>query len=300
MKLSRRDFMKYCSASAAALGLSCGELEQLESIAGERVGGLANGASGLWLQGAACTGCGVSLLNRISADEPTDAADLLIAHIDLEYHPNLSAAAGETIADLAERLRARGSYVLAVEGSVPTAFGGQTCWAWSRPGPGGEMIDVTLQQAVRDLAQNASQVLAVGTCASWGGVAALPPNPTGVQSLSAATGRTTINIAGCPPHPDWIVQVIVQLLLGKTIVLDSLGRPRDLYGNRVHEHCPRRGTSPAKAPGADGRCLKSLGCQGPQAAAECPRQRWNNGSNWCVDANAPCRSCTSPNFLSRN
>lgn len=288
MKVSRRDFLKFLGASAATLGLSATDLGRLQKV-------LANPASPsvIWLQGAGCTGCSESFLNRISsaASEPKTAADVLINSINLMYHPNLMALAGEDAVDQAEAAYNKGGYVLAVEGGIPTAFGGNTCWAWSVGGK-----EVTFQEVVTTLAGRAAAILCIGTCASWGGIPAAPPNPTGVKGVKAATGKNTINIAGCPPHPDWIVWAVVQILLGKSISLDRYGRPKFLFGSTVHDRCPREDRDEAHTFGVDNRCLEELGCRGPHTRGNCPTQLWNNRTNWCVDANAPCIGCTEPQF----
>lgn len=280
MAITRRDFLKYCGLSAVALGLSSTELLRLEEL-------LANpaGPKVLWLQGAGCTGCSISLLNRISSEAPTTAADLLINFINLTYHPTLMAAAGQSAADVARQAYETGGYILAVEGGVPTAFGGRVCWAWTYNG-----VDVTFQQAVTDLASRAATILAIGTCASFGGVPAVGVNPAQVKSVSAITGKTTINIAGCPAHPDWIVYVVSQILAGKDIPVDGNGRPTALYGETVRDHCPNKEFSPNPP------CLHSKGCRGKWAYANCPTNLWNNKVNWCIKAKAPCIACTSPDF----
>ena len=146
-----------------------------------------------------------------------------------------------------------------MEGGVPTAFGGRACWAWTYNG-----VDVTFQQVVKDLSAKAAGILAVGTCASYGGIPAAGPNPTAVKSVKDVTGKTTINIAGCPPHPDWIVYVVAQLLLGKNIPVDSAGRPTALYNQTVHSQCPRNDNPES--------CLAPKGCRGPGTHANCPTQ----------------------------
>lgn len=286
MKISRRDFLKFCTASSAMLALGPLELFRLEEA-------LANpdGPTILWLQGAACTGCSVSFLNRISPSAPVSVADILINTVNLAYHPNLTSVAGESAVQLIDETYRAGNYILAVEGGVPTAYGGNTCWAWSFDGH-----DVTFLEAVRTLAGRAAKVLSIGTCASFGGIAAAKPNPTGVRGVGAATGASVINIAGCPPHPDWIAWSIAQMLAGSTIALDSNRRPRALFAQTVHDRCPRKGRGEAKSYGIDGRCLKELGCRGPETKAPCPTMGWNGGVNWCVDANANCIYCTEPGF----
>jgi hydrogenase small subunit len=178
----------------------------------------------IWLQGNPCTGCSVSFLNRISIRAPFAAKDVLISSINPADYPDLMAPAGNSAAAQIEAAHSKGSYILVVEGGVPTNFGGSARWAWS-----GDRQDVTLQQAVLGLSVKAAAILAVGTCAAFGGIPAAPPNPNGIKSVKNLTGKTTINIAGCPPHPDRIAWVVVQLLLNKPIFLDSSGRPTALF-----------------------------------------------------------------------
>ncbi len=277
MGVSRRDFLKYCGLSAAVLGLSSTELGRLESV-------LANtgGPTVLWLQGASCTGCSMSFLNFVSTASPTSAADILINKINLAYHPNIMAAAGQTAAEVAKAAYDQGGYILAVEGGVPTAFKGAACYAWTY-----NNVDVTFQQVVKDMASRAAKILSIGNCAAWGCIPAAAPNPAKIKGVNTVTRQPTINIAGCPPHPDWIVHCVAQLLLGNDIPLDKNSRPTALFNRTVHSQCPRQNTE---------TCLSSKGCRGPATYANCPSILWNNGTNWCVNANAPCISCTEPGF----
>jgi hydrogenase small subunit len=253
------------------------------------------GPTVLWLQGAACTGCSVSFLNRIGTSAPLTAADVLLQTVNLAYHPNLMGAAGELAVAQAKSAYDAGGYILCVEGGVPTAFGGNTCLAWTVQGK-----DTTFQQAVMDYSARAAQVIAIGTCASFGGVAAGGPNPTGVKGVGAITLKNTLNISGCPPHPDWIVWAIAALLTNSVGALDCYNRPVALYGNTVHQNCWRINNYNARqfasAYGQDNLCLNRLGCHGPQTQSACPATGWNNMANWCVDANATCLGCTSPAF----
>ena len=287
MNITRRDFLKFCGISAAALGLSATDMLRLkEALANP------NGPTVIWLQGSACTGCSISFLNLVSTTAPATAADVLIDGINLIYHPNLMALAGDSAVAEIEKAYTDGGYLLAVEGGVPTKLKGNTCLAWSYNGE-----DVTFQQAVLDLSARAAGILCVGTCASFGGIPAAPPNPTGVKSVSAVTGKATINLAGCPTHPNWIAWTVVQLLSGNPIDLDPFGRPLALFtGSTVHDQCPRQGTEKAQSFGIDNRCLRDLGCRGPETIANCPMIFWNGWANWCIDANAPCLGCTSSTF----
>jgi hydrogenase small subunit len=286
MILSRRDFLNMCKTSSLALGLSALDIVKLQEALANP-----NAPTILWLQGSACTGCTVSLLNYVSAARPADIADLLINNVNLAYHNTAMAAVADTGLEALDAAYAKGGYVLAVEGGVPTAFGGHACIAWSRNGQ-----DVTFQDAVKTLAARASSILCIGTCASWGGVPAAPPNPTAVRGVGIITGRRTINIAGCPPHPNWIVWTIANLLLGRVGELDDKGRPKALFSRSVHERCPRKEMPEAWTYGQDGRCLEEMMCAGPKTRANCPTIGWNNNANWCVDANSPCIGCTEPLF----
>ncbi len=284
--VSRRDFLKYCIGSAAALGLNLtvlGKLEQALAAGG-------NAPTVIWLNGANCTGCTVSLANLFSTQGPTDVADLLLNTIDLAFHPNLMAAAGDlAVAQVINA--AQGSFILAVDGGIPTAFGGRTCMVCTLGGR-----EITALEAVQYLAPRATVVLSIGTCASFGGVPAGAPNPTGVQSIGQITGVPTINIPGCPTHPDWVVGTIAQLLAGESPSLDSDGRPKIYFERKIHDRCPRKEEDEAKTFGVDGMCLKELGCKGPKTKADCYSRYWNSGTNWCIGANAICIGCTEKGF----
>ena len=205
-------------------------------------------------------------------------------------------ASGDLAVQAAESVYNQGSYLLVVEGGVPTAFNGAACWAWTQNGK-----HVTFKDVVTKYAGKAAAIVCRGTCASWGGVASAYPNPTGVKGVKEVTGKTTINVAGCPPHLDWLVWVIATALSGGRIELDDYGRPKALFEKKVHERCPRKERKIENIDfGMDGYCLKDLGCMGPKTKAVCPTGKWNGGVNWCVDANAPCIGCTEPSFPAKD
>jgi hydrogenase small subunit len=291
MHLTRRDFLKGSSAVAAALGLNFAGIEGFrKALAAE--GSLAV----VWLQGQGCNGCSVSLLNSVYY-ATIDA--VLTKTIDLNYHPTVMAAAGDLAVKAAMDTLATNKYVLVVEGAVPINANGQYCYAW----PG-----MTIQNAVKTFAQNTSFILAVGSCATYGGVSAGTPNPTGARGVQTivGTGKKVVNIPGCPANPDWIVGTIAYMIQnGKAPALDAQGRPTDFFGKTVHSTCPNlpaytSGTY-ARALGNPG-CLRLLGCRGPETYCDCPTRGWNGaaantpGVNWCVKAGAPCHACTEPGF----
>lgn len=289
MELSRRDFLKGSSAIATAFGLQSlgvfggSDAEALETDKG--------GVPVIWLQAQACTGCTVSLLNSIYY---TTIDDLLLNTLDLNYHPQLSAAAGNLAVAQVEKTYRQGGYVLVVEGAIPTANGGTFCYLW----PG-----LTALDAVARYTKNAAFILAVGSCASFGGMAAGAPNPTGAKGLDDAYGgKRVIRIPGCPVHPDWVVGTIAYIIKnGKAPALDTYGRPLDYFSSTVHSKCPYRDSDEVSVLGRPG-CLEELGCKGPKTHADCPSRKWNAGAagqpgvNWCIGAGAPCYGCTEPTF----
>ncbi len=283
MEITRRDFLKYIGASAAALGLGSLDLGRVEQA-------LAGSTSPpvLWLQGSACTGCSVSLLNAVN---PT-VDQVLLNSISLKYHSNLMAAAGDLAVAAARSSQEAGGYTLVVEGAIPTASSGRYCYVWDEGGR-----SVTMAEAVQSLASKAKHILAVGTCAAYGGIPARYSTASAV-GLGAFLGRTVVNLPGCPAHPDWIVGTIVQILSGTMPTLDGSGRPTAYYEKVIHDRCPRKGQPVAHAFGEDGRCLKGLGCQGPRTHSDCWLRQWNNKQNWCIGANGPCIGCTESRFPS--
>jgi hydrogenase small subunit len=260
----------------------------------------------IYLQTAACSGCAVTMLNTASPTIKNVLIDQIApgVHINLKFHPVVMAAAGELAIQAMEGTakRQKGEYVLVVDGAVPTADGGVYGVVGERNGK-----PVTMLQRVTELAQDALAVIAMGTCASFGGIPAAPPNPTGcvsVQKALAANGikKPLINIPGCPPHPDWFVGTVASVILNglpKAEDLDDFLRPKAFYGKLIHENCPRRAYFDegkfAKKFGEDG-CLYELGCKGPITHADCPLRHWNSGTNWVIGAGAPCNGCTQPEF----
>jgi hydrogenase small subunit len=298
MQLSRRAFLKYCGAGAATIGLSTSDLGLLHAALAST-----GAPEVIWIKGSSCDGCSISLLNRIAESAPATVADVLLNNINLTFHTNLMTFAGESAVAVMEQAYAKGNYILVVEGGIPTAFGGHACISYSYKGQ-----EVTFQECVLKYAERASHIICAGTCAAWGGIPASGTNPTQVVGVKALTGRTTVNISGCPANPDWVVWAIVQLILGHSIDLDIDNRPVALYAAdlngdpapaSIHDKCPRNGNDEATAFGNIGdKCLVRLGCRGPDTKARC-RDCWNGiagQGHWCIGVNAPCHGCTERTF----
>jgi hydrogenase small subunit len=260
----------------------------------------------LWIQGGGCSGCSVSLLNAVSPNARNILVDEIIPgkHLNVRFHPTVMAGAGDPAVAELERTRkeSKGAYILVVEGSIPLGANG----AYAMIGESGGK-EISMHSWVKSLGADALAVIAVGTCAAFGGIPAGSPNPTesvGVQDVFAAEGIKTplINVPGCPPHPDWFVGTVASVLLQglpKEEDLDEFLRPKAFYGQLIHENCPRRayfdeGKFAKKL--SDPYCLYELGCKGPVTHADCPTRLWNNGVNWCVGSGAPCIGCVEPTF----
>ncbi len=260
----------------------------------------------IWLQGAGCTGCAVSLLNTVSPSIRNVLVDEVIPgkHVNLQFHPTVMAGAGEPVIEVLEETEqnSKGNYLLVVEGSIPVAQDGVYCAIGEN-----DEEPVSMLSRVESLGREALAVIAMGTCASFGGIPAGKPNPTQCQSVRevfSSRGITTplINVPGCPPHPDWFVGTVASILLAGLPSPDDLDvhlRPRLFFGDLIHENCPRRayfdeGKFAKKL--SDPYCLYELGCKGPVTHSDCATRLWNNGVNWCIGNGSPCIGCCEPGF----
>lgn len=263
----------------------------------------------LWLQSGGCGGCSMSLL---CADTRNLFETLAGAGVELLWHPSLSEASGdealEIIRDCAEGRRPLD--ILCIEGSLLRGPNGSGRFHLLS-GSGEALITW-----VRRLAARARHVVAVGSCAAWGGVTSAGMNPTdacGLQYDGAtaggllgtdwrdAMGLPVINIAGCPTHPGWILDTLIALGLGRLQAtdLDGLGRPRCYADQLVHTGCAKNEfyefKASAEKPSDLGCLMENMGCKGTQAHADCNTRRWNGGGS-CLTGNYACIACTEPGF----
>jgi len=260
----------------------------------------------IWLAASACTGCSVSLLNSASPTIKNLLIDQVIpeTHLNLRFHQTIMAGSGDHVIEALEStmVEKKGGYVLIVDGAIPTGNTADYCVMGERNGE-----PVNMETRLEELARDALAILAIGTCAAFGGISAAAPNPSNAKSVKVVLddkgiNTPVINIPGCPPHPDWIVGTVATVLLSGLPSADDLDddlRPLAFYGKLIHENCPRRAYFDegkfAKKYGDEG-CLYELGCKGPITYSDCPLRRWNNGTNWVIGVGAPCNGCTQPEF----
>lgn len=216
--------------------------------------------------------------------------------IDLLYSNTFMAAQGRDALAVLQRAvkEYKGEYILVVEGAIPTKANGlYNVIARSRT------QILTALAAVKWLGQDAKQVIALGTCASFGGASSAKPNITGSVGVSKVLTRPIINVSGCPVNPDWFVGTLAHLLLYGVPELDELNRPKLFYEFTIHQHCQRRSYFDKKEFAqelGDIECMFSKGCSGPRTSADCPYRQWINHVSWPVKVNTPCIGCTNQDF----
>jgi len=287
--ISRREFLRYCAATAAALALPPSQVSAIAAALGK-----AQRPSVIWLSFQECTGCTESLSRSHS---PT-LEGLIFDFISLDYHHTLQAASG-TAAEAAREKAMRdfhGNYLLVVDGSIPLKDGG----VYST------IAGMSNLDMLTDAAKGAAAIVAVGSCAAFGGLPAAQPNPTGAVAVSEIVkDKPVINVPGCPPIPVVISGVLAHYLtFGALPELDSLGRPKVFYGETIHDRCYRRPfydqgkfAKRFDDEGArNGWCLFELGCKGPTTYNACATAKWNQGTSFPIESGHGCLGCSEPQF----
>jgi quinone-reactive Ni/Fe-hydrogenase small subunit len=289
--LTRRDFMKWASAACAMLMLPA-QFTPLVAKAAE----LMNRVPVIWIELQDCAGNSEAILR---SDAPT-IDELILETISLEFNETLMAAAGHAAEEhLAEAMETfKGKYLCVVEGSIPVGAGKE----WCTIGAAGE----TFEEHLLRVAGDSAAVVAVGTCATFGGVPAAAPNPTGAVGVQdIVKGKPIINIPACPANPANITGTILHFVLsGQVPELDHLNRPKFAFGYRIHDNCERRAHFDAgefvEEWGDEGAknnfCLYKMGCKGPMTFNNCSVIKYNSGTNWPIGAGHGCIGCSEPDF----
>jgi hydrogenase small subunit len=249
-----------------------------------------------------CTGCLESLVNSFAGATSDTIENLILNMISLDYQETLMAAAGTQAEDQLKAITdvSKKGYVLVVDGSIPAAANSGYFVSGGRSGV----------ERFRAAAKDAGLIIAVGTCASFGGLPKANPNPTGAVSIGdlmakLKISKPLINVSGCPPIPEVITGTILYYLCSGLPALDSLKRPTLYYGKTVHDDCLREeffdddGLFAAAfddTASRNGGCLFDLGCKGPVTHNACSRIKWNQGTSYPMLSGHGCIGCAEPNF----
>ena len=256
-----------------------------------------------WLQ---CGGCGGDTWSLFNARMPHLSELFGMLDIELLWHPSVSALSlkeqDRLLADLISGERPLD--VLCIEGSVIRGPGGTGMYdeAYGRP----------KKDLAADLAKMARHIVAVGTCASFGGIGADGEiEATGVQyhkwdkggflgpDFETLSGTPVINLPGCPCHCDVVTGVLSQLAAGGVMEMGDYGMPLEWYGMMVHQGCTRNEYHEYRVEekrfGEKGCMFFYLGCHGPLVKGPCNKILWNGRSSK-TRVGVPCFGCTRPDF----
>jgi hydrogenase small subunit len=286
--ISRRGFLKFCASLTSLMALPP-NMRSAVAAALEN----ARRPSVIWLSFQECTGCTESLTR---AHAPT-IEGLMFEALSLDYHHTLQAASGQGAEQCREEaIEANwGKYLCVVDGSIPIGNPGYSTIA-----------GISNVEMLRKTAAGANAIIAVGSCAAFGGLPHAYPNPTGAVPVShIVKDKPIINVSGCPPIPMVISGVLAHFLTFDSLPdLDSVGRPRAFFGQSIHDRCYRRpfydkglfAESFDDEGARKGWCLYKLGCKGPMTYNACATIKWNQGTSFPIESGHGCLGCSEPEF----
>lgn len=279
-----------------------------------------------WLAGMSCDGCSIAVTGATNPG----IEGLLLGIVPampkvILHHPVLSVEAGKQFVqpfkDAAEG-RLADPFVVVFEGSVADERIAQRTGgyfsAMGMEAVSGEAGHAEVSHPVptatwlHRMAPRAAATIAIGTCATWGGVPSAAGNPTGSMSVMDALGKDyrsafglpVINVPGCAPVGDNFTETVFAILLflqglGPLPAFDELGRPAWLFDQTVHQGCTRAGFyeegSFAHEYG-DPECLVEIGCWGPVVNCNIVQRGAMNHMGGCMQAGGICIGCTMPGF----
>ncbi len=271
----------------------------------------------LWITaGLSCDGDSVAITaaTQPSLEDIVLGAVPWLPKVNL-HHPVLAYESGDAFLapfSAAARGELRRPYVLVVEGSIPNEdIKAEGYWAAFGVDPRtGQPI--TTNQWIDWLAPGAFAVIAIGTCATYGGIPAMAGNPTGAMGLPdylgwsfrSSAGIPIVCVPGCPVQPDNFMETLLYLLhqaagVAPMIPLDEALRPKWLFGMTVHEGCDRGGFYEQADFASDfgsKKCIVKLGCWGPVVNCNVAKRGWMNGVGGCPNVGGLCIGCTMPGF----
>lgn len=256
-----------------------------------------------WLQ---CGGCGGDTWSFFNGESPNVVELFSSLDIEVLWHPSLSSNCKNDQKKIDEDLMS-GSLnidVLCIEGSVLRGPGGTGMYDRIKGKPKKDFVAF--------LAKRAQYILAIGTCASYGGIGANTEiEATGLQFLRSekggflgkdfrsGSGLPVVNLPGCPCHCDIISGTLTALVSGTHLELGEYNTPLEWYGMMVHQGCTRNEYHEYRVEdwkfGEKGCMFFHLGCHGPLAHGPCNKLLWNKRSSK-TRVGVPCFGCTRPDF----
>jgi NiFe hydrogenase small subunit HydA len=256
-----------------------------------------------WIHGGSCGGDTWSLMN---ADTPDPIELFNTFDIDVLWHQSLSMMPSDDWKSLNQRIveGAQPLDILCVEGSVINGPDGSGRFDMVASRPKKELIE--------GLARKARFVVAVGTCACFGGIGAGSVTMAGGlqftqwvmggllgQDFLSTGGCPVINLPGCPCHCDVVVGTLSALATDTPPVLGHYNTPVDWYGIMVHQGCTRNEYHEYRVEekkfGEKGCLFFYMGCHGPLVTGPCNKALWNRRSSK-TRVGVPCFGCTRPDF----
>ena len=291
--VSRRAFLQFCTSVTVAMAMPLRYTTRvaaaLESMTRPAL---------VWLEFQDCAGNTESALR---ASHPS-VGDVILDLISWNYHETIMAPSGAMAEkSLQDTIRKhQGQYLVVIEGSIPMADGGIYCTIGGR----------TAVDIAREVCANAYATIAIGTCASFGGIPAATGGMTGAVGVDAAVPglQRLINLSACPANGANLVATIVHYLTFHEMpATDDLKRPLFAHGELIHDQCSRRAHYDAgqfveewgDQGHQQGWCLYKMGPKGPDTHYNCPQIQWNDGTNWPIGVGHGCLGCAEPAFWDR-
>lgn len=295
--LSRRDFMKTVAAMGATAFLATYKSEIVKAVSQVKDYWHIN-----WLNGASCSGCTISFAQTAHPDLIQVLTEITVGTSGLpialpDYMETIQPASGTLAESLKDRWAngTKGRRILVVEGAI------------QNPGYC-TVAGKDFSEHVKEAAETADAIIAVGQCATYGGIPGAKGNPTGAKGLKdylteIGVNKPVINIPMCPVNGEHVLLTLSAVMIEAPILdnLDSYGRPKAFFGKNMHDElCPYRPyydrgefiTTPGEGEG----CRYKIGCKGPATYTDCPSRKWVNGTSYCVEVGAPCIGCSEPGW----
>jgi hydrogenase small subunit len=298
LKLSRRNFMKTVAAMGATAFLTAFKADIVKALTDVK-----DYWHICWINGASCSGCTISFAQIAEPDLIQVLTEITVGTSGLpialpDYMETIHPASGTLAESLKERWAEgqQGKRIMVVEGSIQD--------------PGWCLIaNKDFREHVRETAETADAIVAVGQCATYGGIPSAKPNPTNARGLKdylteIGINKPVINLPLCPVNGEHVLLTLAAVMINAPVELDEHGRPKAFFGTNMHDElCPYRPYYDRgifiTVPGEGEGCRYKIGCKGPLTHTDCPSRKWVNHTSYCVEVGAPCIGCSEPGWPDR-